>query len=112
MQIAEHIGVKFITLTPVGDLDANSSMQMDEKIQNGIDRDVFHFHIDCSGLRYISSAGLGVFISFMEALTAHGGRFVFSGMAENVYKVFQLLGLEQLMTIVATREEADKMLGA
>ncbi len=112
MQIQEHKSAKYITLAPTGDLDANSSMQMDEMIQNGIDTDVYHYHIDCTGLRYISSAGLGVFISFMEILNAHGGRFVFSGMAENVYKVFQLLGLEQLMTIVATREEADKMLGA
>lgn len=111
MQIAEHNSGKFITLAPEGDLDANSSMQMDDKIQNGIDRDIYHFHIDCTGMRYISSAGLGVFISFMDVLTAHGGRFVFSGMAPNVYKVFQLLGLEELMTIVATREEAEKLLG-
>jgi anti-sigma B factor antagonist len=112
MQIQEHKSEKYITLAPDGDLDANSSMQMDEKIQDGIDRDIYKFHIDCRGLRYISSAGLGVFISFMEVLTANGGLFVFSGMADNVFKVFQLLGLEQLMTIVATREEAEKLLGA
>ncbi len=112
MQIAEHNSGNFITLTPTGDLDANSSMLMDEKIQNGIDLGIYNFHIDCTALRYISSAGLGVFISFMEGLTAHNGRFVFSEMTENVYKVFQLLGLEQLMTIVATRDEAAKLLGA
>jgi anti-sigma B factor antagonist len=110
MQITERQNGSYIILSPVGDLDANSSMQMDEKIQNGIDRDIYHFHIDCTGLRYISSAGLGVFISFMDILNAHGGRFVFSGMSENVHKVFQLLGLEQLMTIVATGEEAENRL--
>jgi anti-sigma B factor antagonist len=73
---------------------------------------IYNFHIDCAGLRYISSAGLGVFISFMDSLTANGGKFVFSEMAENVFKVFQLLGLEQLMTIVATREEAAQKFGA
>src|SRR5687768_13284611 len=112
MQITEQQNGNYIILAPVGDLDANSSMQMDEKIQNGIDRDVYLFHIDCAGLRYISSAGLGVFISFMDILNAHNGRFVFSNMAENVFKVFQLLGLEQLMIIVAAREEAAKRLGA
>jgi anti-sigma B factor antagonist len=111
MQIQEQNNAKYITLTPDGDLDANSSMQMDEKIQNGIDRDIYRFHIDCTGLRYISSAGLGVFISFMDVLTANSGQFVFSNMADNVYKVFQLLGLEQLMTIVQTKEEAEKLLG-
>ncbi len=111
MQIKEHNHGKYITLIPDGDLDANSSMQMDEKIQEGIDRDVYKFHIDCAGLRYISSAGLGVFISFMDVLNANGGKFVFTNMADNVFKVFQLLGLEQLMTIVATNEEAENLLG-
>lgn len=112
MDIAEHKHDRYTTLAPAGDLDANSSMQMDERIQASIDRGVYSFHIDCSGLLYISSAGLGVFISFMDELNANSGRFVFSGMAENVFKVFQLLGLEQLMTIVATRAEAEKLLGA
>ena len=112
MLITEHNSGKFITLTPEGDLDANSSMQMDDKIQQGIDRNIYNFHIDCTGMRYISSAGLGVFISFMDVLTAHQGQFVFSEMAENVYKVFQLLGLEQLMTIVPTRADAEKLLSA
>lgn len=110
MRITEQDQGKFITLAPQGDLDANSSMLMDEKIQNGIDQGIYRFHIDCAQLLYISSAGLGVFISFMETLNANGGKFVFSNMRENVFNVFQLLGLERLMTIVSTREEATHML--
>ncbi|MFM2376332.1 MAG: hypothetical protein RLZZ165_1429 [Bacteroidota bacterium] len=112
MEMMQQNGEKYITIAPVGDLDANSSMQMDEMVQAGVDRGIYRFHIDCKDLRYISSAGLGVFISFMEVLNAHDGRFVFSGMADNVYKVFQLLGLEQLMTIVTTGHEADEILNA
>jgi anti-sigma B factor antagonist len=111
MQIKESNNGKIIHLSPEGDLDANSSMLMDEKIQAGIDKGIYNYHIDCNGLRYISSAGLGVFISFMEVLTANEGKFVFSGMAENVFKVFQLLGLEQLMTIVPTANEAERAFG-
>lgn len=108
MQIEEIHKGNIITLVPVGDLDANSSMKMDDSIQSGIDKGVYNFHINCKGLDYISSAGLGVFISFMEVLSANGGKFVFSEMGENVFKVFQLLGLEQLMTIVKKAEEAEK----
>ncbi len=111
MQIKETQVGNIITLAPEGDLDANSSMMMDDSIQAGIDKDVYNFHIDCKGLEYISSAGLGVFISFMEVLSANGGKFVFSQMGENVYKVFQLLGLEALMTIVENAEEAESAFG-
>lgn len=106
MEIKELQQEGFVTLIPVGDLDANSSIAMDEKIQEQIDQQKYNIHIDCSGLEYISSAGLGVFISHMDELTEVGGRFVFSGMSENVRKVFQLLGLEQLMTIVDTPSQA------
>ena len=106
MEIQELQHEGFVSLIPVGDLDANSSIAMDEKIQAQIDQQKFNIHIDCSGLEYISSAGLGVFISHMDELNEAGGKFVFSGMSDNVRKVFQLLGLEQLMTIVDTPSQA------
>jgi anti-sigma B factor antagonist len=108
MQIRETRNDKYVTLTPIGDLDANSSMRMDDAIQKEIDAEIYNLHIDCSELVYISSAGLGVFISFMEDLTAYGGKFVFSNMAENIAKVFQLLGLESIMTIVKDRDDVAK----
>lgn len=107
MEIKEEQHDGYVTLAPVGDLDANSSIAMDEKIQAQIDRGIYNIHIDCTALEYISSAGLGVFISHMDELLEVGGRFVFSGMAENVRKVFQLLGLEQLMIIVASSEQVS-----
>lgn len=108
MEIQENKHEAYITLKPVGDLDANSSIQMDEKIQEQIDQEIYCLHIDCSGLQYISSAGLGVFISFFDELIELGGKFVFSDMSDNVRKVFQLLGLEQLVTIVGTATEVEE----
>jgi anti-sigma B factor antagonist len=108
MQIRETRHDSYVTLTPIGDLDANSSMKMDDAIQREIDAEIYNLHIDCSELVYISSAGLGVFISFMQDLTVNGGKFVFSNMAENIFKVFKLLGLESLMKIVDDRKEVAK----
>lgn len=105
MEIKETVHEEYVTLKPVGDLDANSSIQMDEKIQSWVDQEKYSLHIDCSELQYISSAGLGVFISFMDELAERNGKFVFSGMSDNVKKVFQLLGLEQLMEIVDSEEQ-------
>ena len=108
MEIKEIKNESYVTLIPVGDLDANSSIMMDEKIQEHVDAEMFNLHIDCEQLKYISSAGLGVFISFMDELEVGKGKFVFSGMSQNVRKVFQLLGLEQLMTIVSSQIEVSE----
>jgi anti-sigma B factor antagonist len=108
MEIKEINHGHYVTLVPTGDLDANSSMLLDETIQHLIDQSMYNLHIDCTSLRYISSAGLGVFISFMDELYVKDGKFVFSGMTDNISKVFQLLGLEQLMVIVKTAADAEK----
>lgn len=108
MQITETQHSNYTSLAPLGDLDANSSIDMDEAIQKNLDAERYQLHIDCSGLIYISSAGLGVFISFMEELGTKGGKFVFSDMSEKIYKVFELLGLHQLMEIVPGKDEVEK----
>lgn len=105
MQILEQDFDGYVTLTPVGELDANSSVAMDEKIEEMMNNGAFNIHVDCSRLTYISSAGLGVFISYLETMRNSGGKFVFSGMSEPVFKVFDLLGLPRIMKIVGKAGE-------
>lgn len=111
MQITVTELTGYVTLRPEGDLDANSSMQMDESIRGLLEQGRRNFHIDCSGLSYISSAGLGVFISFLEEIRETGGDITFSAMSDKIFRVFELLGLHQVMTIVATEAEAVKGFG-
>lgn len=110
MHITEIEHEAYVTLIPEGDLDAHSSIGMDESIRRLLGAGRVKFHIDCSKIAYISSAGLGVFISFMEELRSRGGEFVFSGMDENIYRVFELLGLHLIARIVPTAEEAGRLL--
>lgn len=104
MEIKEQVHDQFVTLAPSGDLDANSSIYLDEVITRLIDSDQVNIHIDASGIDYISSAGLGVFVSHLEDLTLKNGRFVLTRAKANVLDVFKLLGLDQLenLTIVET----------
>jgi anti-sigma B factor antagonist len=108
MQITVTEHTAYITLRPQGDLDANSSMIMDECIRGQMEKGQRNFHIDCGGLSYISSAGLGVFISFLEEIRETGGDITFSGLSDKIFRVFELLGLHQVMTIVPTEAEAVK----
>jgi anti-sigma B factor antagonist len=107
MEIKEYSLPGYVTLVPTGDLDANSSVYLDEKLRSLIDRNLVFIHIDCSGVPYISSPGLGVFISYLDELNSRGGKFVLSHLAENVADVFTLLGLDQLTNLVLLREETE-----
>lgn len=53
--------------------------------------------VDLSGLEYISSAGLGVFISAHQLLAKQGEKLTLTGMNEHVRHVFQLARLHLVL---------------
>lgn len=62
--------------------------------------------VDCQNLHYISSAGLGVFISHLQRFEDAQIKLIFYNMQDKVRNVFEILGLDLLMTIVSDYEEA------
>ena len=95
-----------ITILKVaGEVDASSSIQLDEEMGQAA-RQGARIIVDLSELEYISSAGLGVFMSYISDLEDKKMTLVLFGMKEKVFQVFQILGLDQLLTIVENKEEA------
>lgn len=92
----------------VGEVDASSSIELDNAIKAAFESEK-KIIVDLSGLDYISSAGLGVFVSHLEDIRG-GIDLVLFGLNESVLQVFELLGLPQLLTITGTEQEAlDKL---
>ena len=89
-----------------GDIDASSSIQLDESLGAVVDDGAPKILIDCGGLNYISSAGLGVFMSYIEDINTKNLKMALFGLNDKVMNVFEILGLDQLLTIVKTKKEA------
>lgn len=94
------------TLIINGDVDASSSIQLDESLGAIVSNGDPKILIDCAGLNYISSAGLGVFMSYIEDINTKNIKMALFGLNEKVMNVFDILGLDQLLTIVKTKKEA------
>ena len=88
----------------IGEVDASSSIELDNALKAAFENEK-KIIVDLSGLNYISSAGLGVFVSHLEDIQS-GIDLVLFGLNESVLQVFELLGLPQLLTIVDTEEDA------
>jgi len=91
-----------------GDVDASSSIRLDEAIGKAVQDGQQHILIDCVNLNYISSAGLGVFMSYIEEIKAKNIRMVLFGLSERVENVFKVLGLDQLLNIQETKDQAKQ----
>jgi anti-sigma B factor antagonist len=93
-----------------GEADASSSIHLDKAIREAMDDNGPHILIDCTQLEYISSAGLGVFMSYIEEISRKGINFIIYGLSDKVLKVFGILGLDQLLTIKKNKEEAIELI--
>lgn len=92
-----------------GDLDAGSSVLLDSAIEEAIAAGHRHLLVDCTRLNYISSAGLGVFMSRVQDFEDQHIRMVLFGLQAKVFRIFQILGLDQLLNIVASEAEAETL---
>jgi len=88
-----------------GEVDASNSVDLDLAMQElmGTNQKIL---LDGSNLEYISSAGLGVFMSYLEEFESNNIQFIIFGLNQKVFNVFHILGLDQLITIRASKKEA------
>ncbi|MGQ9805471.1 MAG: STAS domain-containing protein [Chlorobiales bacterium] len=89
-----------------GDLDAHTSIILEQAIQDLIDKQRTNIIINFSKLNYISSAGLGVFMSFIDEVRSKGGDIKFSNMPDKIFQVFDLLGFPLLYEIYDDEQKA------
>ena len=79
-----------------GAVDAHTAPQFEDAVQKVIDDGKNNIVVDCEKLTYISSAGLGVFMGFVEEVREAGGDIKICGLSEKVKQPFEILGFETL----------------
>lgn len=92
-----------------GFLDAHTAPMLESEIQKLVDRGRYKLIINFKGLNYISSAGLGVFMGFVETIRSNQGDIKMCCMPPKIFRVFDLLGFPSLYDIVDTEEDAMKL---
>lgn len=89
-----------------GELDAHTASELEAAIQKCQSDNLVHIVINGANLLYISSAGLGVFMAYIEEVRECGGDIKIAALQPKVYNVFDLLGFPMLFDIVDSEEEA------
>lgn len=93
-------------LSITGEVDASNSVILDEAIQELIAGGSKFILIDGKNLEYISSAGLGVFMSYLEDFQEQEINLKICELTPRVYEVFKILGLDQLIPIYQDKTTA------
>jgi anti-sigma B factor antagonist len=93
----------------IGEVDASNSVLLDQSMQEILEQGTTFLLIDGSQLSYISSAGLGVFMSYLDDFSEQGIRFAIFGLNEQVTEVFKILGLDRLIHLAPDKSTAIKL---
>ncbi len=91
-----------------GYLDAHTTPHLEEAFEKLIAEKKYNILVNCRDLSYISSAGLGVFMAFIEEVRMNKGDIKLSNMSPKVFNIFDLLGFPMLYEIFKDEGEAIK----
>lgn len=89
-----------------GYLDAHTAPDLENMFQKLVDEGKYNIVVNFKDLNYISSAGLGVFMGFIEDVRNHNGDIKLTTMSPKIFRVFDLLGFPSLYEIFEKESEA------
>ena len=89
-----------------GFLDAHTAPTLENKFTELIDQSKFKIVVNFKDLVYISSAGLGVFMAYIEKVRNNDGDIKLTSMSDKVFNIFDLLGFPLLYEIFNSEDEA------
>ena len=75
---------------PKGHLDAHNVERFEKEIQRLIGNNMFNILVNCKELNYISSAGMGIIMGYLDEIREKGGDIKLSNLNERVYEIFDL----------------------
>lgn len=91
---------------PEGRLDFGAAAGFQQQLEQAVAAKPRGLVVDCSGLDYVSSAGLRVFLVAARAAKAAGVGFAVSDLKPAVKEVFDLTGFGNVITICTHRAAA------
>jgi anti-sigma B factor antagonist len=87
---------EFAVIRLEGAVDAHTAPKFEEAVETVIEAGKNKIVVNCEQMTYISSAGLGVFMCFIEEVREENGDIKICGLTEKVKQPFEILGFESI----------------
>ncbi len=93
-----------------GYLDAHTFEKLEGELEKLFQHQKYRIMVDLHKLRYISSAGAGVFIGSLGTCQDHDGNIALVRPTPEVKEIFDLLGVFHIFPVADTPDEAISVL--
>lgn len=102
----EQVDASTHVVAVTGEIDIFTAPEFKSVIADAIETGPDTVVVDLGGATFIDSSSLGVLISAHRRLTQRDGRLIVATDVPAVRKTFEITGLDAVLDVVASREEA------
>jgi anti-sigma B factor antagonist len=89
-----------------GAVDMFAAPELKRRLVEAIERGARRVIVDLSETDFLDSVGLGALLSAYQRLSRRGGRLVVVSGSPNVSRLFQITGLDSILTFADSRDDA------
>ncbi len=91
---------------PKGHLDAHNVERFEKEILKLMESHHFNIVINCKDLNYISSAGMGIIMGYLDEVREKNGDIKLCCVSDRVYDIFDLVGFTEIYEFLDSEEAA------
>ena len=95
-----------------GEIDLFTAPELKQKLGEAIEAGRNQIVVDLTDTTFLDSTALGVLIGAVKRLRSRDGALAIVNTDDNIAKTFEITGLDQIFTILPTREEAVEAVAA
>ncbi len=89
-----------------GEIDLFTAPELKQKLTDAIEGGKTRIVVDLSDTTFLDSTALGVLIGTVKRLRAVDGQLAIVNVEANIGKTFEITGLDQIFTILPSRDAA------
>ena len=97
MQIFSDRKKDTVRVRIVGELDHHTANETRDILDDLIQEDTMHMHLDLSGLTFMDSSGIGVLIGRYKIISAKGGSITVTKVNSQVDRIIRMAGLYNIL---------------
>jgi|WetSurMetagenome_2_1015567.scaffolds.fasta_scaffold305077_3 anti-anti-sigma factor len=99
MTIKTDIQNKEAIVQVIGRIDTTNFNEFESGMNELLKKQVKNILLDCTGLDYISSSGLRVFLTTKKAANSFGGNFCLYALQPGIREIFDISGFSSIFSI-------------
>jgi stage II sporulation protein AA (anti-sigma F factor antagonist) len=108
----EMVSGRVLVVTLAGELDHHTAERTRAQVDGAFEKSTCrHLVFDMSGVDFMDSSGIGMFIGRYKKAEQRGGCVALAGMGARIEKLFDLSGLAKIVKKGASVPDALTMLG-